>query len=39
MNIVGDLILKSLLPKTKLAIITAHQEDIKDMWLAQATYE
>ena len=39
MNVVGDLILKSLLPKTKLAIISSHVEDIKDIWLAQATYE
>lgn len=39
MNFVGDLMLKNLLPKTKLSLFTSHIEVLKDPWLAQATYE
>ena len=39
MNFVGDVLLKNLLPKTKLALITQHVEVLKDPWLASATYE
>ena len=39
MNVVGDLLLKSLLPKTKLASNPSHIEIIKDAWLTTASYE
>jgi hypothetical protein len=39
MNAVGDLILKSLVPKKKLTLSKEHFEIIKDSWLQNATYE
>jgi len=39
MNVVGDIILKNILPKAKLGFLTSHIEDISDPWLANATYE
>jgi hypothetical protein len=32
-NIVGDILLKNLLPKTKLGMIASHIEVVKDPWL------
>ncbi len=39
MNFVGDLLLKNLLPKNKLAYCPQHIEILKEAWLSSATYE
>ncbi len=39
MNVVGDILLKNLLPKKKNLSIINHIEEIKEAWLSSATYE
>jgi hypothetical protein len=39
MNIVGDILLKNLLPKKKILASLNHVEVIKEAWLSSATYE
>jgi len=39
MNIVGDIILKNMLPKTKIALALSHFEVIRDPWISHATFE
>ena len=39
MNVVGDLLLKNLLPKQKILANINHIEEIKESWLTSATYE
>lgn len=39
MNVVADILLKNILPKTKISSSTLHTEIIKDTLYANATYE
>ena len=39
MNVVGDILLKNLLPKKKNLAIINHIEEIRESWLSSATYE
>lgn len=39
MNVVGDILLKNLLPKKKNLAIINHIEEIREAWLSSATYE